>query len=111
MAQKTILNDKPENLIKKYYQILQEAKIPVEKIIMFGSYAKGKAKSYSDLDLCVVSKTFGQDSHEEMVKLMHLAGEVDDMIEPYPYNPDDLKDKWDPLAFEIRKYGKIYSYK
>lgn len=111
MAKRTILKDKPENLIKKYYQVLQKANIPVDKIIMFGSYAKGKFKSYSDLDLCVVSKIFGKDRHEEMVRLMHLASKVDDMIEPHPYHPKALQDKWDALAYEIRKHGKVYIFK
>ena len=110
MAQKSILKDKPEILIKKYYQRLLEKGIKVEKIILFGSYAKGSAKEWSDLDLCVVSKDFGKDPHDELVMLMKLTSGIDEMIEPHPYHPNDLKDKWDPLAVEIRKHGKTYKF-
>jgi predicted nucleotidyltransferase len=77
---------------------------------MFGSFAKGKEKNYSDLDLCVVSPAFGKDTHKELVNLMILAGKVDDMIEPHPYHPKDLKDKWDPLAYQIKKTGKVFNF-
>jgi len=35
-----------------------ERDIPLEKLILFGSMAKGKAHKWSDIDLIVVSKTF-----------------------------------------------------
>jgi uncharacterized protein len=111
MAKKTILKDKPEKLIKKYYQVLKKANIPVEKIIMFGSWAKGEEKYWSDLDLCVVSPSFGKNNFDETVKLKKATTKVDNMIEPHPYHPKDLKDKWIPLAVEILKYGKVFNFK
>jgi len=110
MAGKTILKNTPSKLIKRYYQVLKKNNIPVEKIILFGSYAKGKPKFWSDLDICVVSKAFGKNSYDEMVKLKQLTSQVDSMIEPHPYHPQDLKEKWDPLAYEIKKNGKVYNF-
>lgn len=110
MVKKSILNDKPEKLIYRSWRLLEKKGIPIEKIIMFGSYAKGKAKSYSDLDLCVVSKQFGKNGYDEMVKLMQIMSRIDPMIEPHPYHPKDLLNKWDPLAYEIRKHGKIFKF-
>jgi len=105
MVGKSLLNDSPENLIRKYYQKLKSHNIPVKQIILFGSYAKGAAKPWSDLDLCVVSPVFGKKPFDEMVMLKKLTSDVESLIEPHPYHPKDLKDKWDPLAVEIRKYG------
>lgn len=107
MAAKSILSDTPINLIKKYKEVLQNEGIPVSKMIIFGSYAKGKAKPWSDLDVCVVSKIFGKDNHEELVRLMRLTSKIDDMIEPHPYSPKGLNDPFDPLAYEIRTTGKV----
>jgi len=107
MAQKSILADTPENLIKKYRLVLAEAGIPVDKIILFGSYAKGTSKSWSDVDICVVSPLFGKNGYDERVRLMKLASGIDDMIEPHPYNAKDLADPWDPLAYEIRTNGRV----
>ncbi|OGG26428.1 hypothetical protein A2960_06135 [Candidatus Gottesmanbacteria bacterium RIFCSPLOWO2_01_FULL_39_12b] len=107
MAQKSILKAEPEILIKEYKKVLKKSGIPVEKMILFGSYAKGNAKSWSDLDLCVVSKTFGKDYYDEMVMLKTLASDIESMIEPHPYNPKDLNDPFDALAYEIKKTGKV----
>lgn len=105
MAKKTILNDTPNRLIKKYRKVLIKAGIPVKQMILFGSYAKGVAKPWSDVDVCVVSPMFGKNYFEEMVKLAKLTDTIDTMIEPHPYNSKDLADKWDPLAHEIRTTG------
>lgn len=106
MLQKTLLKDNPEEIVDRYGQALKKAGIPVEQIILFGSYAKGNPRPWSDLDLCVVSKNFGCDSFLEMVKLSKIAHKVEPLIEPHPYHPNDLADPWDPLAAEIRAFGK-----
>lgn len=106
MAQATVLTDTPEKLIKKYRQVLKAEGIPVGKMILFGSYAKGEAKPWSDVDVCVVSSSFGRDPYQEMVRLKQLTVRVDSMIEPHPYNPADLADPLDPLAWEIQRTGK-----
>lgn len=105
MAQKTLLNDTPSNLIHQYHRALTKAGIPVEQMILFGSYAKKSSTYDSDLDVAVISKKFGKNSFQEMVKLAKIAAKIDFLIEPHPYHPKDLQDKWDPLACEIRTYG------
>ncbi|OGG24162.1 hypothetical protein A3A79_03145 [Candidatus Gottesmanbacteria bacterium RIFCSPLOWO2_01_FULL_43_11b] len=106
MDTKTLLNDTPENLIRRYKTVLTDNGIPVKRMILFGSYARGTAKPWSDIDVCVVSPKFGKKPFSEMVRLAKLTISVNTMIEPHPYNPKDLTDKWDPLAAEIRRYGK-----
>lgn len=107
MDKQTILTDSPKHLIHKYRVAIQKAGIPVDKMILFGSYAKGTAKKWSDVDVCVVSPTFGKDTYDERILLMRLTHGIDDMIEPHPFSPKDLADPWDPLASEIRKYGVV----
>jgi uncharacterized protein len=105
MVQKTLLSDTPEILIKKYAQVLLKSGISLDRIILFGSYAKKTNKPWSDIDVCVVSKQFGKHRLLESMDLAALATQVDSMIEPHPFHPDDLLDQYDPLASEIRKYG------
>lgn len=105
MAQKSLLKDKPRKLIQKYYQALEAEGIPIEQIILFGSHAAGKADQDSDLDLCVVSREFGKDPFREMVRLAKIATKIESLIEPHPYHPSDLQEKYDPLAQEIRTHG------
>lgn len=106
MVAKTVLSDTPRNLIKKYRRVLIKAGIPVTQMIMFGSYAKGTAKPWSDVDVCIVSSSFGKNAFKEMVWLSKLTATVDTMIEPHPFNLGDLNDPYDSLAQEIRRHGK-----
>lgn len=107
MAQKTILSDTPERLIRKYQKALMKAGVPVTSLILFGSYAKGTAKPWSDVDVCVVSPEFGHNRFDERGQLMNISYPIDYMLEPHPFSPEGLTDKYDPLAAEIRRYGKV----
>lgn len=93
--------------ITTYRRSIQTLGIPVKKMILFGSYAKGTAKPWSDVDVCVVSDQFGKDYHAELVSLLHLTSSIDAVIEPHPFHPKDLEDPLDPLAHEIRTTGKV----
>ncbi len=106
MVQKTLLTDTPENLIKKYADVLRVFGYSVDRMILFGSYASGKNKPWSDVDVCVVSRQFGKRGFQEGMDLAALATRVDSMIQPHPYHPDDLNDPYDPLAKEIRTHGR-----
>ncbi len=92
-------------MVKEYAKVVNEHGIKTPQFIVFGSQARGTAKEYSDIDLCVVSPTFGKNNHTEMVKLVNLRGLKFSNIEPHPYHPANLSIKLDPLASEIRKYG------
>lgn len=105
MAGKTILSDRVLSIVHTFGQQLRRANIEYEKLIVFGSQAKGKAMKWSDIDVCVVSKIFGQDRQGERVQLMSVCDDTTLHIEPHPYNATDLQNPWDPLGAEIRRYG------
>lgn len=105
MAQKTVLSDTPKKLIAKYYQVLKAHRIAVDQMILFGSYAIGKQKIWSDVDVCVVSKSFGKNEWKERMLLKRLTDTVDTLIEPHPVHPRDLADIYDPFTSEIRNHG------
>lgn len=89
----------------KFVSELQKNGVRVQGAYLFGSYAKGNPKPYSDIDVCVVSPDFGKDFVDEMVKMMQVSRNVDDRIEPIPFDMDRLQDPYDPLAAEIRRFG------
>lgn len=91
--------------VSDYARILGARKIPFERIIVFGSHAKGSPRPGSDIDVCVVSSTFGSDYHGALVKLITAAGEVEGDLDIVAYTPSDLADRYDPLASEIRAHG------
>lgn len=92
-------------IAKLFIKRIEEEGIKVEKAFLFGSYAKGKPKDYSDIDICIVSSNLGYDFINETVKLSTISNKIDSRIEAIPFDPKRLNDPYDPLSFEIRKYG------
>ena len=93
-------------IIKRFAAALAKKGVKVDKIIIYGSHAKGKARPDSDIDVAVVSRDFGKDRTEEGMLLFRIAGEIDTRIEPVPLSLDSYKnDTWIPLIYEIRTKG------
>lgn len=93
-------------IIKEYCTNLKIIGIEIDKIVLYGSYAKRKPRLDSDIDVAVISKYFGKDRVEEGMMLFRLAGDVDPRIEPVAISLESYnKDTWIPLIYEIRKNG------
>jgi len=93
-------------IIKKFIKALKDAGISVDRVILYGSYAKGVARLDSDIDIAVVSKDFGKDRVEEGMALFRIAGKIDSRLEPVPISLKVYEnDTWIPLVYEIREKG------
>ena len=99
--------------IKEFRSALNEQKIRVAKIILYGSHAVGRAGKDSDIDIAVVSADFGKDRFKEGVKLFEIACKIDPRFEPIPVSLASYKNNtWLPLVYEIKHNGvefKIHS--
>lgn len=91
--------------IKKYISLLKKNDYRIQKVYLYGSYAKGNYHKDSDIDLLLVSKDFTGNRFKDSLKLMKLGFDVDSRIEPMPYRPQDFKDS-DPLVVEVKATGK-----
>ena len=97
--------NKVKSIVKKYARELERRDFPFSQIFLYGSYATGKAKAGSDIDVCVVSPVFsGKKWNEYEKQLWQWRRGVDARIEPIGLAPADLK-SWSPLAYQIKKYG------
>jgi predicted nucleotidyltransferase len=65
--------------------------IPIDCVYLFGSYAKGSPKQYSDIDIAVVSPSYGNDIIAEGVALMEAFQDVSLLIEPKTYSREDYE--------------------
>ena len=74
------------------------------KVILYGSYAKGNWKEESDIDIAVVVDTVQGDFLDAEAMLYRLRRNIDDKIEPVL-----LEEQCDESGFlnEILKYGQI----
>jgi predicted nucleotidyltransferase len=92
---------------KKIHQFVFELKrigINVEKVILFGSYAKGTYNEWSDIDLAVVSNDFKGIRLIDKENMVSAISAVDYDISPLPYRPEDFTED-DLFVKEIIQSG------
>ncbi len=106
MAEKIFSKKELNRLIVGYKRKLDTRKIPVERMYLYGSYAKGRARQWSDIDLCVISSEF-HDRIESTMMLMKLRGDEELIISPIAFSPGTFIEE-NPLAYEIRRTGVIF---
>lgn len=82
--------------IKKHYNI--------NSVILFGSYAIGKEREDSDIDIAIVSEDF-DDLIDIMAELMGLTWDIDARIEPHPIRKKDYDEVSDYFIKEVIDKG------
>jgi uncharacterized protein len=93
-------------VIRRFTEAIIKKGITIDKVVLYGSYAKGRERPDSDIDVAIVSKDFGKDRTEEGMMLFRIAGSVDTRLEPVPISLESYeKDTWVPLIYEIRVNG------
>lgn len=76
-------------IVKDYVSNLQN-KIPVEKAIIFGSYAKGTPHQFSDVNIAIFSDYFKGISRVESIYFLLLnAVDYDLDLEPQAFTMDE----------------------
>lgn len=93
--------------VSAFAQALRVRGISFDHIYVFGSHARGTSTPTSDIDVCVVSPLFDKDYHQALISLFSSSIDVDGDLDIVPYTPSDLLNRYDPLATEIRTYGKV----
>ncbi len=97
------MDTKTDNSIKRYTELVKKH-LPVDMVILYGSYAKGTENSSSDIDIAVVLNELDGDFLDISARLYSLCREVDADIEPKL-----IIKKGNRSGFleSILKYGKI----
>jgi uncharacterized protein len=97
----------PDNIILTIRKLVKEAKrnnINISQAVLFGSYALGTNKEYSDIDVALVSEDFEGTRFFDNLKLMDTVLNVNSDIETHPFRPEDFTTD-NPLVKEILEYG------
>ena len=105
------LSEAKINEIIKGFILTLRQESPIKQVILFGSYAHGQPKEYSDIDLAVISDWFeGRPKIENMQYLSRIASAYNSLIEGLPFTEKEYKnlDKRSFLA-SIVKAGRNYS--
>ena len=79
--------------------------IPVEKVVLYGSYAAGRARDDSDVDVCFFLTDFGdKERYDIIVILLTFASKYDLYIEPNAFEVSDLYTD-NPFVKEVLRTG------
>lgn len=79
--------------------------IPVHRVILFGSCARGVARDESDVDIAVVCNPFRETRHDENVEFLSVGHDTDMRIETICLHPEDLENRYSTIVQEVKKYG------
>ena len=98
MDKKTALN-----IARKYADEVRKEMSP-DKILLYGSYAKGNQREESDIDIAVIIDNFTGDWLRLSSKLVGLTWKVSTYIEPVLL---DSKDDRSGFAEEVLRTGEL----
>jgi predicted nucleotidyltransferase len=97
-----------KEMSKKARSFAEDVKqvMPVDKAILFGSYAKGYATELSDVDICFFLKGYnGKQRVEIITELLGLGGKYPDVaFEPLVFESTEIKNN-NPFVREILAEG------
>ena len=100
-----------KEIIKKYKVKLKELGVQADRIILFGSFAKGTAQEHSDIDLILISDDFKKNNLRERIEVLGIASaRIMEPIEARGYTHKEIQNV-SPLNFisEVIKTGLVIS--
>lgn len=97
------MDSKTDIIVNRYADLVKQL-LPVNMIVLYGSYAKGTERIDSDIDIAVVLDEFDGDYLDASAKLYSLCRQVDFNIEPKLII---RKNNRSGFLESILKYGKI----
>jgi len=98
-------NIKAKEIVRNYANKLKAENYPFSAMYLFGSYGKGKANKWSDIDVAVVTNKLKRNYDKNRFLLWDLRMDVDTRIEPHGFTEKEFADMCDPMVYEIKKTG------
>ena len=94
-------------IVQQYIADVKKA-MPIDKVYLYGSYAKGTQQEDSDVDICFFSQAFeSRRNLDILTELFYLKIKYDKdiLIEPYAFPVSELYND-NPFVKEILRNGR-----
>ena len=99
---KVLDRDEALSLVRRYKQVISPRFNGQVKVLMYGSYSKGYANPWSDIDVAVIVPTWPDDQWlETSIALGKDGDKVSLLIEPVLM----AEDHWSPLYDDVMQTG------
>lgn len=92
-----------QRILQRYWIALDEV-IRVDRLVLFGSYARGTPHRDSDIDVAIISRDFTGRPFDDADRIMKTRWDIDLRIEPHLFRPEDYHLD-NPLAAEVIEKG------
>lgn len=105
---KKIIPQKVKKVVNEYVnRLAKEDNLPIDRVIVFGSYAKGEQRQWSDIDVCIISPKF-KDNLAALEYLWRKRNdkEVEKGLEPIGFSDKEFQ-KGSSLIREISETGVV----
>jgi hypothetical protein len=80
-----------DRIIGRFRQELERSGVRPERILLFGSHARGKAREGSDIDLIVVSPDWARFNQRERLELLGVvAVRIMESVQAQGFTPDEV---------------------
>ena len=98
-----------EEIIKQFKSKLLDLGVVVDRVILFGSYAKGTPREDSDIDLLVVSRDFeGMNLRERLEVLGMASARIMQPIQAKGYTVKEIEStEKDSFLTEVLEHSRI----
>lgn len=67
------MDNRTVEVLTRYKEVLKRLGVNPERVILFGSHARGKAGEYSDIDVVVISEDFARMNLRERLEVLGIA--------------------------------------
>ncbi len=99
---------KVEIIIEKFKNELRRLGINPQRTILYGSYARGDQKEYSDIDIIVISDDFKDMNLRERLEILGLAGgRILEPVEALGYTEDEVEHSKEGFLEEVLKSPSV----
>ena len=98
--------------VKNFLRVVQQNGVPVSFGVLYGSYARGEARQWSDIDVLVVSPAYDKlKTLNDTSNLWRIAARTDSRIEPIAVGEKQFEfNESDNMIVAIaRREGQIIS--
>lgn len=111
MVKAKVSNREVKKFIDDFIKSLDKNKLHIRRVILFGSYARGNPRAYSDIDVAVISDKFTSNRWQNQTKIARATESNQDytyIIEPIGYSTKEYQNA-EPGSFlhEIKRTGKV----